>query len=204
MNREGFISSKYWEERYHDGGNSGAGSYKHLAEFKANVLNNYFSRNKIQKVVEYGCGDGNQLSMFNINEYIGYDISSTIIEINKKRFSNDKSKKFIKIDETTIEFENAEVVLSLDVIFYLTEDKVFNQYMNRLFSHPGATCVIIYSTDHNKDRAIHVKDRKITPFIDKMYPQWEMFKSIPNPYGNIPHPHGSSCTFYFYRPRLIF
>lgn len=204
MNREGFISSKYWEKRYRDGGNSGAGSYNHLAEFKANVLNNYFSRQKIQKVAEYGCGDGNQLSMFNIPEYVGYDVSSTVIKKNQERFREDRSKKFIEIDESTTEFEKADVVLSLDVIYHLTEEEVFKLYMKRLFSHPGATCVIIYSTDLNKDRDVHVKDRKITPYVDENFPHWEMFKSIPNPYGHLPHPHGSSCTFYFYRRRLIF
>ena len=32
-------SEKYWEKRYIAGGNSGAGSYGKLAEFKAEVLN---------------------------------------------------------------------------------------------------------------------------------------------------------------------
>ena len=34
-------SAAYWEERYRRGGNSGAGSYGKLAEFKAEVINDF-------------------------------------------------------------------------------------------------------------------------------------------------------------------
>ncbi len=36
------------------GKNSGAGSYNELAEFKANVLNDFVRENDIQTVIEYG------------------------------------------------------------------------------------------------------------------------------------------------------
>ena len=42
-------SRNYWENRYHAGGNSGAGSYNLLAKFKAEVINDYV-RKKILKV----------------------------------------------------------------------------------------------------------------------------------------------------------
>ena len=54
----------YWENRYKNNGNSGAGSYGRLAEFKADVINNFIAENKITSVIEFGCGDGNQLSLF--------------------------------------------------------------------------------------------------------------------------------------------
>lgn len=55
-------SQDYWRKRYEKGGNSGLGSYDHYAVFKADVLNAFFKENHIQSVVEFGCGDGNQLS----------------------------------------------------------------------------------------------------------------------------------------------
>ena len=76
-----FKSREYWEERYSQGGNSGAGSYGHLAEFKAEVINGFIEQHEIKNVIEWGCGDGNQLGLFRCEEYIGYDVSETAIEI---------------------------------------------------------------------------------------------------------------------------
>jgi hypothetical protein len=54
-------SADYWEKRYRKGGSSGSGSYRKLAEFKAGVVNDFVSRNRIQTVIEHGSGDGAQL-----------------------------------------------------------------------------------------------------------------------------------------------
>eukprot|EP01083_Nonionella_stella_P197262 725405_1 len=83
-----FISGNYWEKRYKKGGNSGQGSYGPSAMFKASVINAFVKRYKITgNVVELGCGDGNNLLYYNFDKqttYIGYDVSQTIIEKNKK------------------------------------------------------------------------------------------------------------------------
>jgi hypothetical protein len=76
-----FTTSKdYWENRYSSGDNSGKGSYGKLSEFKSIIINDFITNNDIKKIAEFGCGDGNQLSMFNINSYTGYDISPNIID----------------------------------------------------------------------------------------------------------------------------
>ena len=56
-----FKSSKYWNERYKHGGNSGDGSYGHLAEYKAEIINDFIEENQIHNIIEFGSGDGNQL-----------------------------------------------------------------------------------------------------------------------------------------------
>lgn len=58
-------SRNYWEKRYAKGGNSGVGSYSILAEYKASVINNFVTKNNIKKVIEWGSGDCNQLSLAN-------------------------------------------------------------------------------------------------------------------------------------------
>jgi hypothetical protein len=73
-------SGDYWKRRYRGGGNSGAGSYDHLAHFKAEVINDYVRKHDIQSVIEFGCGDGNQLSLLQVPCYAGLDISPTVIE----------------------------------------------------------------------------------------------------------------------------
>lgn len=68
-------SKEYWEERYKGEGTSGLGSYGKFAEFKAEIINSFVKDNKINSVIDFGCGDGNQLSLFEIPYYIGLDVS---------------------------------------------------------------------------------------------------------------------------------
>lgn len=58
---EDFNTSEYWEMRYRSGRDSGRGSYGLLAEFKADVLNTFVASHGVRMVLEWGCGDGNQL-----------------------------------------------------------------------------------------------------------------------------------------------
>jgi len=65
----------YWQQRYARGGNSGDGSYGKLADFKAEVLNEAVKELGITSVIEFGCGDGNQLTLANYPAYTGVDTS---------------------------------------------------------------------------------------------------------------------------------
>jgi hypothetical protein len=56
----------FWENNYQKGGDSGSGSYDQLAIFKADIINSFIKQNNIKTVIEFGCGDGNQLSLANI------------------------------------------------------------------------------------------------------------------------------------------
>ena len=84
----------YWEQRYAKGKNSGSGSYNRLAEFKAEIINAFIGENNITTVIEFGCGDGNQLTLANYPNYIGFDVSPTIIKICKEKFQTSKTKEF--------------------------------------------------------------------------------------------------------------
>src|SRR5688572_3657485 len=117
-------SEKYWKKRYQKGGTSGPGSYGHLAEFKAEILNNFVQQHHVKSVIEFGCGDGNQLKLSKYPSYIGFDISEESIKKCSSFFSDDISKKFTIMDKYANEI--AELTLSLDVIFHLTEDKLYH------------------------------------------------------------------------------
>ena len=125
-----FCSAKYWELRYQQGGTSGAGSYGQLAEFKADVLNHFVQQENVKSVMEFGFGDGNQLSLGNYPTYTGFDISHQAVTICRDKFADDKTKLFFPLDE--YEGEVADLVLSLDVIFHLVEDEVYDHYMKQL------------------------------------------------------------------------
>jgi hypothetical protein len=80
-------SGPYWEARYRTGGNSGAGSYSRLAEFKAEVLNRFVQENGIASVVEFGSGDGAQLTLASYRDYIGIDVSRTAVGLCRAKFA---------------------------------------------------------------------------------------------------------------------
>lgn len=175
-------SEQFWEQRYSTGGTSGPGSYNHLAEFKAEILNKFVRENSISKVIEYGCGDGNQLKLADYPGYLGFDVSTTAVAICRQVFENDTTKRF----KTTREYdgETAPLTLSLDVIYHLVEDEVFNSYMHRLFDS-SERFVIVYSsnTDINPPTlAPHVRHRNFTRWVETYKPNWRLTQYIPNRY----------------------
>lgn len=87
-------SARYWDRHYARGGTSGAGSYGPLAGAKAEFLNNFVIKNRISSVIEFGCGDGHQLSLADYPRYIGLDVSRTAIELCKRTFMDDRTKSF--------------------------------------------------------------------------------------------------------------
>ncbi|WP_313892572.1 methyltransferase domain-containing protein [Psychrobacillus sp.] len=179
-----FDSKKYWEERYKSGGNSGGGSYNHLAEFKSKIINEFVRSNNINNVCEWGGGDGNQLSLMNYPNYIGYDVSKTAIEICKDKFKNDLTKQFILYDGKKVSFERLEkndLALSLDVIYHLIEDEIYDTYMKNLFDS-SSKYVCIYSTNYNDHHTSHVKDREFLSHVENKFPEWKLIDYIENEY----------------------
>lgn len=194
-------SAEYWEQRYKKGGNSGAGSYNHLAEFKAEVLNQFVKEKQIDSIIEWGCGDGNQLSLAEYPLYFGYDVSKTAIEICNQKFEDDKTKKFIWCGEDNFtDNKTAELVLSLDVLYHLLEDDVYENYMKRLFAS-SEKYVCIYSSNYNEQTVAHVKHRKFTEWItENMSEKWKLIRYIKNKYPFMIERENetSKADFYFY------
>jgi len=179
------------------GGNSGAGSYGKLAEFKAEFINLFVKRNKINSVIDFGCGDGNQLFLFDFPSYIGLDVSRTAITLCMKRFKNDKTKSFFLYDPECFEENNyifrADLVLSLDVIYHLIENKIFKLYMKHLFSSSDKF-VIIYSDDTNTNQRYHEKHRQFSKWIETNLSEWKLINKIKNRF-----PNESCADFFIYK-----
>lgn len=195
-------SGDYWEQRYRAGGNSGDGSYRALAEFKAEVLNAFVEEKGVNMVIEYGCGDGNQLKLATYPSYLGFDVSEKAVALCRQAFQGDPSRAFRVLDEQG--GEQAELTLSLDVIYHLVEDAVFESYMARLFDSATAW-VIVYSsnTDDNAGNlALHVRHRCFTDWVAARRPQWELEQYIKNRYpykGD--NATGSFADFFIFRKR---
>lgn len=192
-------SKKYWEKRYLNGSNSGPGSYGNLALFKAEVVNSIIKSKNIYSVLELGCGDGNQISLFEMPIYIGFDVSKTAIKICKAKYKDDISKEFKLMKY--YRGEQADLVLSLDVIFHLVEDSVFEEYMQSLFS-AARKYVLIYSSNSSENSCVeakHVYHRKFTDWIYDNRKDWTLAEKIANKYPyNGDFKESSFSDFYLY------
>ena len=197
-------SKDYWEDRYAHGGNSGSGSYNHLAKFKASVINDFVKKNNISTVIEWGSGDCNQLKLANYKNYIGYDVSQTAVKICKKKFYNDSTKEFNYLSDNFKNNKKADLSLSLEVIFHIIEDNAFDLYMNNLFNS-SKKYVIIYSSNIDSRRSKsgkYVKHRKFTEWINRYVSNdWKFIKFIPNKYPIKSKFNGakSYSDFYIYK-----
>jgi len=203
-------SGDYWENRYKIGGNSGAGSYNNLAEFKAEIVNNFVIENNIKSVIDFGCGDGNQLSYLNLPKYLGVDVSQTAIKICKKKYKNDTSKAFLLYEDAKNHLQDSEnrydLGLSMDVLYHLNEEEVFSDYLSNLFA-ASKKYVIIYSIniDNPLFPIAHIRPRKFTDWIDSHIVGWSLYKYIKNKYPydeKNPNNNTSWSDFYIYKKLL--
>jgi len=199
-------SINYWEDRYKREGNSGDGSYDHLAEFKAAVINTFIEQHHIQTVIEFGCGDGNQLLLSKYPHYIGLDVSPTAIQKCNKLFHDDPSKSFF-LYHSMAHFDKAglfraELTLSLDVLFHLVEFDIFKNYLFHLFES-AKNYVIIYASDFDQEKEPvyrHENRRNFTRFVKENFKEWELMEIVKNKYPSIEFGEkGSLSDFYIYR-----
>lgn len=192
-------SAAYWEERYSSGGNSGDGSYNQLALFKAEMINQFIAEHDIRTVIDFGCGDGNQLSLLQLNQYVGVDVSPSALALCQAKFSSDSSKRFVLYQHAHEEY--AELALSLDVLYHLIEQTIFEQYLQQLFTS-AQRFVIIYASDKDGPfiaQAPHFRERKFTDFVKQSFPAFRLLSIIPNrhPYNGDGR-NTSISDFYIY------
>jgi hypothetical protein len=169
-----FSSKEYWESRYLKGGTSGNGSYGYLANYKSDFINEFIVHNKVKSLLEFGCGDGNNLSLIKCKDIHGVDVSETALKLCKEKVKGTyylfNEFKPIKVDLT----------LSMDVIYHLIEDDVYNTYMDKLTSN-DSKYLIIYANNEDKYFAPHMLSRKFTthPLLNERY---TLIKTVPNLY----------------------
>lgn len=196
-----FSSRSYWVDRYESGGNSGPGSYGCLSEFKASVLNEFIHANKISSVIEFGSGDGNQLALAKYPHYIGYDVSPLAVQRCRRIFKDDTTKDFFIASD--YDGRQADLAISLDVVFHLTEDRIFERYMYSLFN-ASLRFVIIYSSNQDEPIepvSIHVRHRRFTTWVEQhIEPNWVLAQTLPNAYPyNGDYRLTSFSDFYVYK-----
>lgn len=176
-----FSSAGYWEARYRRGGRSGAGSYGRLADYKSAFINGFVQSNRIATVLDFGCGDGNLLSLLQLPAYIGVDVSPTAIAGCAGRFAARPNHRFRLFDELA-SADRAELTLSIDVIYHLIEERVFDSYLTELFTRAERFVLIYASNTDQPWPQGHVRHRRFTDPIACNYPDWRLVAHLPNPH----------------------
>ncbi len=179
-------SLRYWERRYARGGHSGAGSQGRLAAYKANWLNQFVQENAVQTVVEFGCGDGQQIQLANYPDYLGLDVAPSAIRRCRALFAADTRKRFDLYDpyHFSPETARAELALSVEVLFHVTEDALYQRYLRHLFA-ASSRWVVIFSADEpdrTGGRFPHLKPRRFTADVP---PGWALRRRDDNPCADI-------------------
>jgi SAM-dependent methyltransferase len=193
-------SAVFWESVYREGGTSGPGSYGRLAEFKAEILNEFVRTRNIGTVIEFGCGDGAQLQLARYPEYVGVDVAAASIRRCSGLFAQDSTKRFYQADALPRDLGKFDLALSLDVIYHLVEDSVFDSYMRRLFSF-ARRHVIIYSSNYDALMpAPHVRHRKFTTWIAENARDWQQEGIVANrfPFDPQQPDETSHADFHFF------
>src|SRR5690606_4386755 len=190
-------SDAYWKGRYRLGGDSGSGSGGASAAYKAAVLNAFVVRYGVRSVIEFGCGDGRQLSLAEYPRYLGVDISRNAIDRCNALFSGDPNKSFLLLDSYA--GQTADLAMSLDVLFHLVEDRVYDAYLERLFA-AAERYVAIYSSNQAAGSPLpHVRHRAFAADVAERFPG---FESLPVHALGLPDPPattGVPMVFRIYR-----
>ncbi len=152
------------------------------ADYKAGVLNRFVKLNDVASVVEWGCGDGNQLTLAKYPRYLGLDVAPDAVRQCALRFNDDQTKSFMSCGRNEFfdraQFVHADLALSLDVTYHLVELDVFESYLDRLFTSADRF-VILYSTDDDRPRvAPHIVHRPFTDWVEHNKPDWELVERI--------------------------
>ena len=202
-----FDVAGYWEQRYRSGRNSGAGSYGRLARFKARFLNRFVKEFGVQSVIELGCGDGAQLALAEYPRYHGLDISSTVVAECESRFADDVKKSFSVYQPEAFDLDanKADLALSLDVIYHLSNDEVYRSYLRDLFGSAKRFVVIYSNSDTAKlagvdESAGYVRFRNFLTDVESWHPDWQLISATPNrfPYSALKPAETSFADFYVF------
>ena len=198
-----FRSGDYWDQRYRTGRTSGAGSYGRLARFKAQIINEFCAAHDVQSVIEWGCGDGNQLHLYDLPRYVGVDVSPTSVEMCKSQF-DDPSKTFLLTSEVTPALGKLDLSMSIEVIFHLVEDEVFDAYMRNLFDFAGRYVCVYSSNTDRRTLHRHVRHRRFTDWIERNRPEWKLHSFIRNRYRvpiGFENKYFTFSDFYFFEKK---
>lgn len=177
---------RYWNSRYREGGTSGYGSYGKLAELKAQIINTFIKENNIHSIIEFGCGDGNQLKYMEYPKYFGMDVSEKSISMCLDMFHDDSTKSFMVYSPRYFrnnKILSCDLVVCLDVLYHIIDECDFVKTLDDIFSC-STRYIILYSNLHEYEpyrRGSHIRYRELKPYLEK-YSDFKIKKVTEQPF----------------------
>lgn len=126
--------SSYWTERYRSGGNSGSGSAGRNLAFKANFVRDFLVKHQLREVLDIGCGNGGIIPSLPEINYHGIDFAKPAIDYCQAKWGETGSRKFTHVTEVQGNSASAEVVLVLEVLMHITDDKDYERFLRACLS----------------------------------------------------------------------
>lgn len=138
------IQLNYWKDRYRQGGTSGNGSVGDERAWKWKIIDRYIPN--LESVVDVGCGDLSFWLGRKHKDYVGVDVSETILKRNESshpewRFILASSDKFINGLEK-------ECVFCFDLLFHIMNEDSFVKTLHNI-CHYSSRYVLIHTWKHN-------------------------------------------------------
>ena len=153
----------------------------------------------VTSVVELGIGDGNQSSLFEIPFYAGIDVVPQIVARARERFADRPGWTFHEVGNLGPQDRRCDMSMSLDVIYHLVEEEVYDRYMRDLMGFADRF-VLVYASDHDADaRARHVRHRNYGRWIAQSAPDWRLRERFEHPYPMTGESDPDQTSFAFFQ-----
>ncbi|NQX67652.1 class I SAM-dependent methyltransferase [Paenibacillus alba] len=184
---------EFWNDNYSHGGDSGSGSYGLLAEFKSQIINDFIQEHQIESVIEFGCGDGNQLLTMSYSTYLGLDVAQSSIRLCKEKFKEDTTKSFMLYKPGLLVnrgFIQADLVVCLDVLYHITDEEDFLSTLSNIFES-AKKWVILYTkitTGLEPQEVATIQDRPILHHL-MQHSDFSISHVIPQKYPELSSSH---------------
>lgn len=185
-------------------GQGSPGGQGRLADFKAEIINDFVEKHNVKSAAELGCGEGDLLSLCRFGQYVGFDISMEAVTRCRQRHAGDPSKAFLPYDPPRWKSAippAAEMALSLEVIFHLMDDNIYETYLHHFFQLPTRFAVILSNdTDVQARPANGLRFHRFSSWVASRRPDWRLVGYLPSRFPFDPaRPNDTSVSdFYFF------
>jgi len=198
-------TANYWERRYSSGGMSNTQDvvdqhvfptlYKWRSVWLRHIFKHATAEGRPLSVLDLGVGDGRQA--FNIlcggqvESLTGLDVSWFTVHALENRLNSDRPLGCADMDvywydgfilPQEIHGLTFDVTLSLQVVFHLLEDALFERYMALLFML-AREVVVVHAPDIDDalPQIAHMRYRRFSSWVATWRPDWELKLRVPVP-----------------------
>lgn len=203
------VEHDYWERRYSEGGFSHKKYAFRGKRWKWKTINEIIGSIRNKSFIDVGCGDlkfwkyplsGNLRKCAN---YVGIDISETIIEKNKLKYPGLCFFTLNAKDLFPPQIKKADIVLALDLLYHIMNDLDFEKILRRLCEYSDDWIIINHWINNPFAEQKRITDgkyqyyRNLSRYEDVFISHDFELKTI------VKYPYNDYGALYFYR-RFIY